>query len=203
MKDDYFRLHHDFEEVIQKEYEKQEVADSVDSNGDNDNDNNNNNNHSSQKIKSNINIKRRKYSVEEQHEIIRIYDSINKKTKAIKFLQISYGYHEIYERKIKRWKTSAKKPMGRPISHEFESEVLNEYRGLLPHTILSRDNLRMCGYKVLNREYVNTDSGVSEKKWRMDPRTRNLLFTDRWISGMLKRNESSTPVATAAVEGMV
>ena len=49
MKDDYFRLQHDFEEVVQKEYEKQEAADSVDSNGDNDNDNNNNNNHSSQK----------------------------------------------------------------------------------------------------------------------------------------------------------
>ena len=196
---DYFQLQHDFVEVIQKEYAREEAADS---NGDN---NDNENNHSCQIIKSNISNKRRKYSVEEQLEIIRIYDSISKKTKAIKFLQVVCGYNEIYERKIKRWKTCAKKPMGRPISQEFESEVLDEYkRHFPPHTELSRHSLRVCGHRVLNREYVNADTGVMEKKWLKDPRTRTLQFTDRWIIGILKRSESPASVAAgiAVVEGM-
>ena len=194
---DYFQLQHDFVEVIQKEYAREEAADR---NGDN---NDNENNHSCQVTKSNN--KRRKYSVEEQLEIIRIYDSISKKTKAIKFLQVVCGYNEIYERKIKRWKTCTKKPMGRPISQEFESEVLDEYkRHFPPHTELSRHSLRVCGHRVLNREYVNANSGVMEKKWLKDPRTRSLQFTDRWIIGILKRSESPASVATgiAVVEGM-
>ena len=40
-----------------------------------------------------------------------------------------------------------------------------------------------------------------EKKWLEDPRTRSLQFTDRWVTGILKRNESPTP-AIAAVEEM-
>jgi hypothetical protein len=194
---DYFQLQHDFVEVIQKEYAREEAGDS---NGDN---NDNENNHSCQIIKSKD--KRRNYSAEEQLEIIRIYDSINKKTKAIKFLQVVCGYNEIYERKIKRWKTCTKKPMGRPISQEFESEVLDEYKRLFPpHTELLHDNLRVCGHRVLNREYVNANSGVMEKKWLKDPRTRSLQFTDRWIIGILKRSESPASVATgiAVVEGM-
>jgi hypothetical protein len=57
---------------------------------------------------------------------------------------------------------------------------------------------------VLNREYVNANSGVMEKKWLKDPRTRSLQFTDRWITGILKRSESPASVATgiAVVEGM-
>ena len=147
--------------------------------------------------------RRRYYSIEEQNQIKNVYESFDDKANAIEFLQLVYGFDKLNERKIKRWMKSANKPMGRPISPEFEAEVLDEFKGLLPHTELSRDNLRMCGYKVLNREYINTDSGAMEKKWLKDTRTRNLKFTDRWITGMLKRNESSTPVATAAVEGMV
>jgi len=196
---DYFQLQHDFVEVIQKEYAREEAADS---NGDN---NDNENIRSCQIIKSNTSNKRRKYSVEEQLEIIRIYDSISTKTKAIKFLQVECGYNEIYERKIKRWKTCAKKPMGRPISQEFESEALDEYkRHFPPHTELSRDYLRVCAHRVLNKEYVNADSGVMEQKWLKDQRTRSLQFTDRWITGILKRSESPASVATgiAVVEGM-
>jgi len=192
---DHIQLPYDFQEVMLKE----KAADR------NNNDNYNNDiNHSSYERILN-NGQRRKYSVEEQKRIIRIYDAINNKTKAIKFLQDICGYNEIYVRKIKRWKSPANKPMGRPISQEFEAEVLDEYnKHFPPQTELLRDNLRMCGYLVLNREYFNADSGAMEKKWLKDTRTRNLKFTYKWIKGMLKRNESSALVATAtaAVERM-
>ena len=192
---DHIQLPYDFQEVMLKE----KAADR-----NNDNNYNNDINHSSYERILN-NGQRRKYSVEEQKRIIRIYDLINNKTKAIKFLQAICGYHEIYERKIKRWKSPVKKPMGRPISQEFESEVLDEYKGLFPHTELSGDNLRLCGHLVLNREYFNADSGAMEKKWLKDTRTRNLKFSYKWIKGMVTRNESPMPIASAAaavVEGM-
>jgi hypothetical protein len=95
--------------------------------------------------------------------------------------------------------------MGRPISQEFESEVLDEYKRLFPPlTELSRHSLRVCGHRVLNREYANADSGVMEQKWLKDPLTRSLQFTDRWITGILKRSETPTSVApgSTVVEGM-
>jgi hypothetical protein len=166
--------------------------------------NNTDYNHSCQIIKSNTSNKRRKYSIEEQKRIIRIFDAINNKTKAIKFLQDICGYNEIYAKKIKRWKTCAKRPIGRPISQEFESEVLDEYKRLFPpHIELSHDNLRVCGHRVLNKEYVNADSGEMEQKWLEDPRTRKLKFTYKWIKGILTRNKCPVLSASAAaIEGM-
>ena len=154
-------------------------------------------NHSSQRIPNTC--KRRKYSIEEQKRIIRIFDAINNKTKALKFLQDVCGYNEIYAKKINRWKTSAKKPIGRPISQEFESEVLDEYKRLFPpHTELLHDNLRVCGHRVLNREYVNADTGVMEQKWLEDSRTRKLKFTYKWVKGILTRNKCPVFSASAA-----
>ena len=88
--------------------------------------------------------------------------------------------------------------MGRPISQEFESEVLDEYkRHFPPHTELSRDYLRVCGHRVLNREYVNADTGVMKQKWLEDSRTRKLKFTYKWFKGILTRNKCSVFSASA------
>jgi len=181
---DYCKLPHDFQEVIQKEYARIEAQDS---------DSKNDNNKSSYRMTLNkVASKRRKYSDEEREQIIRIFDSIENKTKVIKFLQDVCGYEEIYLRKIQRWKSTDKKTMGRPVSREFESEVLDVYKRHFPNTLLSRHLLRDCGYLVLNREYFNVDTGAMEKKWLADNRTCKLQFTERWIKGMLKRNKCST-----------
>ena len=42
-----------------------------------------------------------------------------------------------------------------------------------------------------------------EKKWLEDPRTRSLQFTDRWVTGILKRSESPTPAAPVAFSVML
>ena len=133
--------------------------------------------------------KRRKYSENEQQQIIQIYDAISNKPKAVKFLQHICGFRDIYERKIRRWKTSTKKPMGRPVSPEFESEVLHEYRMLFQNncTRYKSRYLQTCAELVFDREYVDDKSGTLVKKWHEDKRTCNLQFTAKWITGLLNR----------------
>ena len=51
---------------------------------------------------------------EDSKAIIEIYDSISDKSAAMKLIKCIKGFHNIYERKIKRWKSS-NKMMGKPI----------------------------------------------------------------------------------------
>ena len=88
--------------------------------------------------------KRKAYLVSEQREIIGIYDSFDNKIDAINYIKSMNGYHEIYERKIKYWKSS-NKIMGKPISQEFEDEILRE-------CVKEKSNFI---YNVINNKKIN------------------------------------------------
>jgi hypothetical protein len=138
--------------------------------------------------------KRRAYLVSEQREIINIYDSFVNKTDAIKHIKSMNGYHEIYERKIKRWKSS-NKIMGKPISQEFENEILEEciqenanfINNIVMNKKLESRRIKKNAMKIFDREYYSHKFNQLIQKWHYDNRTYNLQFTSKWIKGFLKR----------------
>ena len=157
-------------------------------NNDKVNDNNNNNNN---------NTKRIKYEANEQKAIIEIYDSFPDKSDAMKLIKCIKGFHNIYERKIKRWKSSDKM-MGKPISQEFEDEVYEEYQKINDNhdktlIIVSYVLIRQSGINVFNRDYieenVNDDNDEVKyiKKWQYHPKTKSLQFTNKWVTGFVRR----------------
>jgi len=141
--------------------------------------------------------RRRKYTLDEQRYIINIYDTHECKTEAMNKINSIEGFEHVYERKIKRWKQCSAKPMGRPVSQEFEEEVLREYVLAVAkidwtsrNCPFSYSKLKQCATRVFDREYEdNVVDGVVtfHKKWQKDSRTRNLQFTSRWITGMIRR----------------
>jgi hypothetical protein len=138
--------------------------------------------------------KRRAYLVSEQREIISIYDSFVNKTDAIKHIKSMNGYHEIYERKIKRWKSS-NKIMGKPISQEFENEILKEciqensnfLNNIVKNKKFESQRIKRNAMKIFDREYFSHKFNQLIQKWHYDNRTYNLQFTSKWIKGFLKR----------------
>ena len=66
--------------------------------------------------------KREKFLPNEQKAIIDLYDRYTDKKIAMRILKNMPGLENMYERKIKRWKSSTK-TMGKPVSQEFEDEV--------------------------------------------------------------------------------
>jgi hypothetical protein len=153
----------------------------------NDKVNNNNNN----------NTKRIKYEANEQKAIIEIYDSFPDKSDAMKLIKCIKGFHNIYERKIKRWKSSDKM-MGKPISQEFEDEVYEEYQKINDNldktfNIVSYVLIRQSGINIFNRDYLeeNVDDNNDEvkyiKKWQYHPKTKSLQFTNKWVAGFVRR----------------
>lgn len=146
--------------------------------------------------------KRPKYSDDQQRKVIEIYDSFPCKLTAMKVINQMHGYESIYKRKIERWKRSDK-PMGRPVSREFEDEVIKEYieyrkricinscitSGANP--IMTNASLKKCALAVFDRDYWDEKSNSYIKKWQIDKRTCNLCFSNRWITGMLMRRKKS------------
>ena len=138
--------------------------------------------------------KRKAYLVSEQREIIGIYDSFDNKIDAINHIQSMNGYHEIYERKIKRWK-SGNKIMGKPISQEFEDEILREcvkensnfIYNVINNKKINAKKIKQNAMKVFDREYYSKKFNQLIKKWYYDNKTYNLQFTSKWIKGFLKR----------------
>ena len=179
-------------------------------NDDNDNDenNNNNNNNTNYNNKNNNNdTKRIKYEANEQKAIIEIYDSIPDKSAAMKLIKCIKGFHNIYERKIKRWKSS-NKMMGKPISQEFEDEVYDEYQKLnenhdITFTIVSYVLIRQSGINIFNRDYLEdniVDDDNNEvkyiKKWQYHPKTKSLQFTNKWVAGFVRRRRIKLQAST-------
>jgi len=141
--------------------------------------------------------KRPKYSDDEQKRVIQIYDSFSCKLTAMKAINEIRGYENIYKRKIERWKRSSKS-MGRPVSREFENEVIQEYRhafsnlsGQMMSQYVTNSSLKKCALIVFDREYWDDKTKTFVKKWHLDKLTCNLCFTSKWISGVLKRSTKS------------
>ena len=137
--------------------------------------------------------KREKFLPNEQKAIIDLYDRYTDKTIAMRILKNMPGLENMYERKIKRWKSSTK-TMGKPVSQEFEDEVYKEYQQLnkdddidVSFMNVSTVNLKQCGLKVLHRDYWDITTNQLVKKWHNDPHTSSLQFTNKWVSGFIRR----------------
>ena len=159
---------------------------------------------------------RPKYSDDQQRKVIEIYDSFPCKLTAMKAINQIHGFESIYKRKIERWKLSSK-PMGRPVSREFENEVITEYAeywkkncinknsnssstssyysfctsGAKPY--ISNSVLKKCALAVFDRDYWDEKSNSYIKKWHIDKLTSKLCFSNRWITGLLMRSNKSIP----------
>jgi hypothetical protein len=153
--------------------------------------------------------KRAKFQANEQKAIIDVYDKYADKAIAMRILKNIPGLENMYERKIKRWKCSTK-TMGKPVSQEFEDEVYEEYLKLskdnsndvISFTNVSTVNLKQCGIQVLHREYWDITTNQMIKKWHTNPHTTALQFTNKWVSGFIRRRRmklelSSSPNTSA------
>ena len=136
--------------------------------------------------------KREKFLPHEQKAIIEVYDKYTDKAFAMKVVRNMPGLENMYERKIKRWKSS-NKTMGKPISHEFEDEVYEEYKQLIKDcgdvsfTMVNTIILKQCGINIFHRDYLDITSNKFIKKWHYDPHTAALQFTNKWVSGFIRR----------------
>ena len=106
------------------------------------------------------------------------------------------------------------KPTGRPISEEFEQEVLAECEKSAASNkkkVSSTANkypynfVRECAARVFDREYWDENDLSFVKKWHMDPCTSKLQLTNKWVVGLLRRDlkksaDASLTAATAADE---
>jgi len=138
------------------------------------------------------------YSISERKSIVTLYDDFTCKVTAMKLIHSIEGYEKLNERRIKRWKKqSTLKSPGRPISEEFEDEVLLECKhspkNIKKDKVTSKVNMysyalvRECANKILNKDYWDDSTGISTKKWLNDSRTSKLQFTNKWILGVLQR----------------
>ena len=93
------------------------------------------------------------------------------------------------------------------VCSEFEMEVLNEctqrilllknktdrtmYRKKANNTNqFSHRLIRECARDIHNREYWNEKNGSFMKKWQKEKLTCNLMFSNKWVSGFLRRENA-------------
>jgi len=119
---------------------------------------------------------------------------------AMKLINSIDGYQEVNERRIKRWlKQSVLKCPGRPISTEFEDEVLMECELVSKKFGIKKkfsgtsnrysyNLVKECAVKVFNRDYWDASQSSSDKKWQRDPYTSKLHFTNKWVVGLFHRD---------------
>ena len=159
-------------------------------------------------LTTDVKRKRPKYSDDQQRRVIEIYDSFSCKVMAMKAINQMHGFESIYKRKIERWKRS-NKSMGRPVSREFEMEVIEEFRNTLisinnnksnkqleeeevvVNAIMTNSTLKKCALSVFDRQYWDETTKSFVQKWHVDRLTCNLCFTSKWIAGLLKRSKKT------------
>ena len=154
-------------------------------------------------IKKATTTRNHNFSISERKSIMALYNSFDCKSTAMKLIQSIEGYENLTERRIKRWsKKSSLKAPGRPISEEFEDEVLvacsqspyvKSDRVHSKVSMYSYALVRECAYQVLHRDYWDESTGLYDKKWLNDSRTSKLQFTNKWILGMLQRSTKKIP----------
>ena len=85
---------------------------------------------------------------------------------------------------------------GKKIAIDFEQEVLIECksRGVRPaksdaRNAYSYSSVRECAEIIRDKSYWDEASLSFVKKWKLDDRTCNLKFVNKWVTGLLKRND--------------
>ena len=144
-------------------------------------------------------IKRIKYPLEQRSLIIGIFEGYECKKEAMLRINQMKGCEGLEKRKILRWISSKSNfTMGRPISEEFEAEVIKECKTNNKDGSTLHKYIKKCATVVLNREYWDEDSQSYIQKWLNDTRTRNLQFTSRWIKGFLTRSGKKNNISLSS-----
>jgi len=134
-----------------------------------------------------------KFLIKDKLQIIKIYTSYEDKSIALKKIKSIPGCEHLIEQKILHWMSKSK--TGKPISTEFEGEVIEECKQFrqdlkgksYPYTVV-----QLCAKKIFDKDYWDESSKSFIKKWHFDRRTYKLHFTNKWVYGMLKRNTTET-----------
>jgi len=138
-----------------------------------------------------------KFLIKDKLQIIQIYMSYEDKSIALKKIRSIPGCENLIEQKILHWmsKSKSKSKTGKPISTEFEVDVMEECKQFrqdlkgksYPYTVVQQ-----CAKKIFDKDYWDESSKSFIKKWHFDRRTYKLHFTNKWVHGMLKRIRNTT-----------
>ena len=136
-------------------------------------------------INSNANVKsskapRLKFTAEQRSLAIGIYDNYDCKREAMRKINEMKGFEALRSRRINHWKTSNFR-MGRPISDQFEEEVIKE------HQSNRSDHVASCAERVKRRGYWDDEQQTFIQKWLLNKHTCQLKFTNRWVSAFRER----------------
>jgi len=158
------------------------------------------------------------YNIEQRQAVVYLYNVIGNDKNALNIIRSFDGFENFNGKRLKRWmKQPLPKPTGRPISEEFEQEVLAECEKSAASNkkkVSSTANkypysfVRECAASVFDREYWDENDFSFVKKWHMDPRTSKLQLTNKWVVGLLRRDlkksaDASLVAAALTVEGSV
>ena len=135
------------------------------------------------------------FSIAERKVLVDLYDSTDDKTTAMSLVNATQnGEQIITERRIKRWKKSGMlKIPGRPLSVEFEEEVIAECERTQSKEssssvcIYPYEFVRVCAINVFNKDYWDDESSSFIKRWHHDKKTCKLRFSNRWVLGLMQR----------------
>ena len=135
------------------------------------------------------------FTHKERRAIVEFYELHDYKVTALQIIRATAGYEHLTDRKIKRWMNALgiKKSAGRPVCEKFEAEVLVECEKCVQSTSnysYSYAFVRDCAHRVLHKSYLDKNGTSSTKKWLLDKRTCHLKFTNKWVSGLLRRSSS-------------
>lgn len=151
------------------------------------------------------------FNVDQRNAVLHIYNVLGCNEGAVKVIQSFDGFEDLNERRIKRWmKNPDIKNPGRPISEEFEDEViaecdLNATHKKKKNKLSTTSNrfcynlVKECALKVFNRDYWNVKESSFIKKWHKDPCTSKLHFSNKWVLGLLQRDLKKRPVITSPI----
>ena len=144
------------------------------------------------------------FSLAERKVLVDLYDSTDDKTTAMSLVNATQnGEQTITEQRIKRWKKSGMlKLPGRPLSVEFEEEVIAECERTQSKessstNIYPYEFVRMCAVNVFNKDYWDDESSSFIKKWHHDKKTCKLRFSNRWVLGLMQRVSKRRIVTTS------
>jgi len=129
---------------------------------------------------------------------------MDSKVDALNRIRSIKGLENLDESMIRDWVvvegTLTCKQPGRPINEDFEDEVMIECEKnselLCRSQVMRRgsssnrfsyDHIRSCAVKLLDTFYWDKSSNSFSKKWTLDKRVSKLHFTNKWISGLLRR----------------
>jgi len=153
-------------------------------------------------------VGRKLFSLAERKVLVSIYDSTDDKITAMKLVNnaTQNGEQIITERRIKRWKKSGNlKIPGRPLSVEFEEEVIAECERIqskeqsssVSLSTCTHEFIKMCAINVFNKDYWDDESSSFIKIWHHDKKTCKLRFSNRWVIGLMQRMSKRRIVTTS------